>query len=132
MGVFDREHAHDRPTQNGALPMIRVRARRLAALVFSPVLAGAIAMASTAGCSSTSNDQGAADDANDQALSDANKFARWIYDGPLPTLDSDAEPTTMTVSQKAHTLLVTGILPKTFTGQLPYYVDTDQVTLDGE
>src|SRR4051794_3587526 len=110
--------------------MTRSSIRRFAALALSPLLV--VAASAAAGCSSSTNDADAgADPLQDQALSAQNKVAKWIYDGPLPALDSAAEPITMTVSQKGHSLLVTGILPKAFTGQLPYYVDTDAVTIDG-
>ena len=93
------------------------RARRLAALVF-PAL---VTMMAAAGCAASTDSPGGDPNAapQDEALSSKNKYAKWIYNGPLPALDSTAEPITMTVSQKAHTLLVTGVLPKSVTGELP-------------
>jgi hypothetical protein len=45
---------------------------------------------------------------------------QWIYDGPLPALDSPA----ITVSQTAHTVRVTGYLPAGWSKPLPFYADT--------
>jgi len=42
---------------------------------------------------------------------------KWIYQGALPKLESPA----ITVSLKAHTARVTGLLPAGFEGQLPFY-----------
>lgn len=67
----------------------------------------------------------------EDALSSQNKIAKWIYDGPLPALDKSAEPIALAVSQKAHTLLVTGILPADFEGRVPFYADTEAVTIAG-
>jgi hypothetical protein len=42
---------------------------------------------------------------------------RWIYQGPLPALDKAV----VVSSLKGHTVRVTGLLPTTFTGTLPFY-----------
>ncbi len=45
---------------------------------------------------------------------------QWIYDGPLPALDSPA----ITVSQTVHTVRVTGYLPASYdASKLPFYAD---------
>ena len=48
---------------------------------------------------------------------------KWIYNGPLPKLDK-AE---VVASLKSHTVRVTGTLPASFTGQLPFYAEVKQV-----
>lgn len=45
---------------------------------------------------------------------------RWIYQGPLPSL----EKASVVASLKGHTLRVTGLLPKGFAGALPFYART--------
>jgi len=44
---------------------------------------------------------------------------KWIYAGPLPKLESPE----VFASLKSHTVRVTGLLPKGFSGQLPYYAE---------
>ncbi len=46
---------------------------------------------------------------------------RWIYDGPLPAL---VDPHVV-VSLRGHTLRVTGRLPATFTGAIPYWASVE-------
>jgi hypothetical protein len=48
---------------------------------------------------------------------------QWIYSGPLPALESP----TITVSQTAHTARVTGLLPKNFAGEIPFYAVTTKL-----
>lgn len=48
---------------------------------------------------------------------------KWIYDGPMPALQNVA----IVVSLKGHTARVSGDLPATFTGQLPWYAKTEAV-----
>jgi hypothetical protein len=59
--------------------------------------------------------EGTPDDSTEDLAKGTND--QWIYSGPLPALDSP----TVTVSQTAHTARVTGLLPKTFVGHLPFY-----------
>lgn len=42
---------------------------------------------------------------------------KWIYQGPMPKLEQPA----IVVSLKSHTARVTGLLPASFTGNLPFY-----------
>jgi hypothetical protein len=46
---------------------------------------------------------------------------QWVYNGPLPALE-DAE---VIVSLKGHTARVTGFLPASFSGTIPYYAVLD-------
>ena len=48
---------------------------------------------------------------------------KWIYNGSLPKLDK-AE---VVASLKSHTVRVTGLLPKSFSGTLPFYVEVKPV-----
>lgn len=48
---------------------------------------------------------------------------RWIYQGPLPLLESPR----VVASLKGHTARVTGLLPKGFGGALPFYARTKAV-----
>lgn len=48
---------------------------------------------------------------------------QWVYNGPLPTLE---EPEVI-VSLKGHTARVTGYLPASFNGIIPYYAVVDSV-----
>jgi hypothetical protein len=80
-----------------------------------------VGFAASIACSSS--DSNSADSLDDN-LSASDPKSSWIYNGPLPNL-TDVE---LTVSQKAHTLLVTGRLPDGFSGKLPYYVDRDDST----
>jgi hypothetical protein len=43
---------------------------------------------------------------------------KWIYQGPMPKLDKPS----VFVSLKSHTARVSGLLPTTYTGELPFYV----------
>lgn len=56
------------------------------------------------------------DDATEELRSDRGS-PKWLYRGPLPTL----EGVTINVSLKAHTARVTGLLPTNFQGKLPFY-----------
>ena len=47
--------------------------------------------------------------------------SRWLYQGPLPELDAPE----VTVSLAGHTVHVTGLVPLSFRGELPYYVVTE-------
>ncbi|MBK6516257.1 MAG: hypothetical protein IPM79_02550 [Polyangiaceae bacterium] len=49
-----------------------------------------------------------------------SKSQKWIYEGWVPAL----EQTSMFVSLKGHTARVSGLLPKGFDGELPFYVKT--------
>jgi hypothetical protein len=88
------------------------RARHVATLL-------AVASSSLlASCASTEDTQGTSDtsDLVDKEKSGAAS-QKWIYVGMLPKLDAPS----ITVSLKAHTARVTGLLPKGFAGQLPFY-----------
>ena len=71
----------------------------------------------TQACAMDSTDP-AEDNQSDDLAKGTND--QWIYSGPLPALESP----TVTVSQTAHTARVTGLVPKTFTGAIPFYATT--------
>jgi hypothetical protein len=52
------------------------------------------------------------------------KSQKWIYEGALPKLDTPS----IVVSLKAHTLRMTGLLPQTYEGELPFYAKTSTET----
>jgi hypothetical protein len=83
---------------------------RLAALALA-----ALPLLVACAADTTGGDEGASTE--DQLRKGAAE--QWVYDGPLPHLDSPS----IVVSQTAHTARVTGYLPDGFTGELPYYVD---------
>ncbi|HEY8074277.1 MAG TPA: L,D-transpeptidase [Labilithrix sp.] len=71
-----------------------------------------------AACAADSSGDDGGDVTEDQLRKGAAE--QWIYDGPLPALDSPS----ITVSQTAHTVRVTGYVPSTFDlGKLPFYAD---------
>jgi hypothetical protein len=64
-------------------------------------------------------DDGVGTDENDLTNAEKNgsRSQKWVYWGKLPKLDGPS----MFVSLKAHTARVTGLLPTSFTGELPFY-----------
>jgi hypothetical protein len=68
--------------------------------------------------SDSSSDEGGGGLTEDQLRKGAAE--QWIYDGLLPALESP----TITVSQTAHTVRVTGLLPTSFASPLPFYADS--------
>lgn len=63
-----------------------------------------------------------APDASDVSEDELRKGSaeQWIYNGPLPRLENPS----VTVSLTAHTVRVSGYLPRGYGKPLPYYVDT--------
>jgi hypothetical protein len=72
----------------------------------------------TQACAMDGTDAGAQDTQADDLAKGTND--QWIYSGPLPALESP----TITVSQTAHTARVTGLVPKSFAGEIPFYAMT--------
>ncbi|MBI5610732.1 MAG: L,D-transpeptidase [Deltaproteobacteria bacterium] len=70
----------------------------------------------TAGCTSDTADE--IGSMEDDLKAGGNP--KWIYDGPMPSL----KDVSIVVSLKGHTARVTGTLPSTFTGSLPWYAKT--------
>ena len=58
------------------------------------------------------------EEADDPLAYDGQSY-KWIYEGPLPALQQP----TITVSLMSHTARVSGYLPATYAGVLPYYAD---------
>jgi hypothetical protein len=61
------------------------------------------------------------DSTDDDYLKNAEKSGsasqRWVYQGPMPSLESSK----VVASLKGHTARVTGLLPANFAGDLPFY-----------
>jgi hypothetical protein len=92
------------------LPRRTLQASALLALALAASGCGAPAESAFA----TEDDLGTGDDA---LLRKTGETGSWSYRGLLPRLDDAA----VTVSLAGHTARVTGLLPATFTGPLPYY-----------
>lgn len=78
-----------------------------------------LALAAAVGCESE-------DPASYETMEDDLKAGgnpKWIYNGSMPALQNVA----ITVSLKGHTARVSGDLPASFTGKLPWYVKTEVV-----
>lgn len=61
------------------------------------------------------------DQNEDDLLKKTGPTSSWSYHGLMPRLDSPS----MTVSISGHTLHVTGLLPTTWTGKLPFHARTE-------
>jgi hypothetical protein len=88
----------------------------------------ASALLALAGCAGETSDGSAVSEESD--LRDVEKTGgrsqKWIYQGPLPKLDAPA----IVVSLKGHTARITGLLPASFSGTLPFWAlpETDGAT----
>ena len=74
------------------------------------------------GCSSDATDESYDSDDQD-LLKKTASTSSWSYRGLMPRLDSPE----LTVSLKGHTVHVSGYLPASFQGQLPFHARTEQV-----
>jgi len=85
-------------------------------------LALALATASL-GCAADAADDETDDveQSEDELLKKTGPTSNWSYRGLMPRLDAPE----MTVSLKGHTVHVTGLLPTSFTGRLPFYAKTE-------
>ena len=73
-----------------------------------------------AGCASDKTED--SDTSGDDIIRKTSMTSAWSYHGLMPELDSPS----ITVSLKGHTAHVTGLLPTSFTGKLPFYVQSEQ------
>lgn len=83
------------------------------------VLAAVVALG-TAGCASDAADDG--DTSADDIIRKTSMTSSWSYHGLMPELESPS----VTISLKGNTAHVTGLLPTSFTGRLPFYVKTEE------
>lgn len=106
-----------------AMTKPRSNASVLWARGFGLVAIAAIGVGSVACNASEQGDEVAVDDEDELRNAEKNgkPSQQWIYTGPLPRLES----ITVNASLKAHTVRVTGLLPKTFTGKLPFYAEPE-------
>ncbi len=75
--------------------------------------------ASTAALQGCASSVDSAETSDDELKYDGGSY-KWIYNGPMPALE---EPS-VTVSLSAHTARVSGFLPASFTGVLPFYAES--------
>ena len=81
-----------------------------------------LALVGAAGCAPVEADVPEGADADgEEVLRRTRDTANWSYQGPMPTLDSPR----VVVSLAGHTVRVTGLLPTSFTGTLPYHAITE-------
>lgn len=76
------------------------------------------------GCAADTNDDAeteAVEQSEDELLKKTGPTSSWSYRGLMPRLESPA----LTVSLKGHTVHVTGLLPASFTGRLPFHAKTE-------
>src|SRR4051812_13428578 len=85
------------------------------------VLATAVLL-TTAGCAADTSDE-SVDNGEDDLLKKTAQTSHWSYRGLLPRLDSPQ----ITISIAGHTAHVTGYLPASFSGKLPFYAKTEAV-----
>lgn len=86
-------------------------------LVLRLALLTATSASTVIGCAAATEDTDAVED----PLTRGPNSDRWVYNGPLPHLESPS----IVVSLSAHTARVTGFLPQTYDrATLPYYVDS--------
>lgn len=91
-------------------------ASALRSALTATILAALAAAAGTGCASSVEEDEEVGIDEGE--LSSQNKRATWVYQGPLPTLESPE----IVISMTAHTLRVTGYLPDGFDrSKIPFY-----------
>ena len=89
----------------------------IAALLFTSLAS----LLSLGGCAAdTSADGDSVGQDEDDLLKKTGPTSNWTYRGLLPTLDAPS----ITVSLKGNTAHVTGLLPASFTGRLPFYAKT--------
>ena len=88
-----------------------------------------LAMAMTVaglGCAADTTDapdEEAVDQSEDELLKKTGPTSNWSYRGLMPRLESPE----LTVSLKGHTVHVSGLLPVSFTGSLPFHAKTEAV-----
>ena len=78
-----------------------------------------LAVAGSAGCSADATDASQVDES--ELLRDTGPTSHWSYRGIMPELESPR----LTVSIKGHTVHVAGLLPKSFSGRLPFHARTE-------
>ena len=76
------------------------------------------------GCAADAPDDEAVAQGEDDLLKKSGPTSSWSYRGLMPTLDSPE----MTVSLAGHTVHVSGLLPASFTGRLPFYAKTEAIS----
>lgn len=85
----------------------------------------AVVMAVSAlGCAADAGDEadeGAVDQSEDELLKKTGPTSSWSYRGIMPELESPQ----LTVSLKGHTVHVSGLLPASFRGKLPFHAKTE-------
>lgn len=100
--------------------MSHVRLGLAALLLLAPLsMLGACASEEEPGEAAAAGDDTSYEDELINAEKNGKASQKWIYNGPLPKIEKPE----IFVSLKAHTVRVTGLLPKTFTGALPYYAE---------
>jgi hypothetical protein len=77
----------------------------------------ALVIVSSLGCSSAGDEEGV-ETGDDALLKKTGPTSSWSYRGLMPKLDEAR----ITVSLKGHTAHVEGLLPRDFTGKVPFYV----------
>ncbi len=84
-----------------------------------PALLASLSVLAASGCAEESDGGVATSDESDlkDVEKSGGKSQNWIYQGPLPAI----EKPTIVVSLKAHTARITGLLPATFKGDLPFW-----------
>jgi hypothetical protein len=80
----------------------------------------AVSLASI-GCVADAADGESVDQGEEDLLKKTGPTSNWSYRGLMPRLDAPE----LTVSLQGHTVHVTGLLPTTFTGRLPFYAMTE-------
>lgn len=81
-----------------------------------------VAAVAMAGCAASDPvEEEAVDQSEDELLKKTGPTSNWSYRGLMPTLEAP----TLTVSLKGHTVHVSGLLPASFTGRLPFYARSE-------
>jgi hypothetical protein len=91
-------------------------------LKFGLFLLAAVSVMATAGCAADTSGEGDGYGQDDEdLLKKTGPTSSWSYRGLMPRLDSPSA----VVSLQGHTVHVTGLLPTSFTGKLPFYAKTE-------
>ncbi len=83
-----------------------------------------LALIAALACGCSSEPAETVDQGEDDLLRKTAATSSWSYHGLVPQLDSPA----ITVSIAGHTAHVTGFLPASFTGKLPFHARTEEVS----